>query len=104
MEREGPDPGWTLQIDVGELRRICLLLLDHLSEVAGERVEIDKDYFWVIDQVARFDVYQTPEVSMIGQLSASWSNLRELDKVSVTSDDLVWLADILRTIGEDTVG
>ncbi|MEU4839908.1 hypothetical protein [Nocardia testacea] len=50
--------------------------------------------------------YNTPADLTIGQLSDSWEFLRTplADPDDALTYHLVWLADILRAIGEDNVG
>lgn len=97
-------PADPLEIDVADLKRLSDLLLRHLEEVEGKRIKLDKDFFWAIAPAERFDVYREPTSFTVGQLTESWSNLRDLDESSALAYALVWLADILRTIGEEVVG
>jgi hypothetical protein len=96
----------TLRIRVADLRRAAEMLLDHLQEIEGDVVEVPDHMFWAVPAEARHNVYEQPTELTIGQLSESLSNL-----LSMTSSDehalaygLVWFADIVRTIGEQTVG
>ncbi|MGH2919292.1 MAG: hypothetical protein ACRDLS_11955 [Solirubrobacteraceae bacterium] len=95
----------TLRISVADLRRAAEVLLDHLQEVEGDVVELSDRMFWVVPAEVRYDVYEQPAELTIGQLSESLARLASV----VESDEdalsygLVWLADIARAIGEQTV-
>lgn len=95
----------SLHIPVDELRRAATTLLDHLEAVRGEVVEVPDGAFWAIPADARRDVYTEPQDFTIGQVGESWGNV--LSAVNATdasvSYGLVWLADVLREIGERTV-
>lgn len=81
--------------------------IDHLEAVTkSDSVVLDKDYFWSIPPDERYDVYNTPADLTIGQLSDSLEFLKPLlaDPDDALTYHLVWLADILRAIGEDNVG
>jgi hypothetical protein len=93
--------GDTLSTSVPELRRIANVLLDHLEASTGTAVDLAHDFYWFLDPADRRDVYREPSDGTIGQLSENLTNLRS----SVESGDevgycLVWLAEILRTVGE----
>lgn len=95
----------TLRISVADLRRAAEVLLDHLQEVEGDVVEIPDRMFWAVPAEARYDVYEQPTELTIGQLSESLSRLASIveSDEDVLSFGLVWLADIARAIGEQTV-
>jgi hypothetical protein len=95
----------TLRIPVAELRRAAEVLFDHLQEVQGDVVELPDRMFWSVPAEVRYDVYEQPGDLTIGQLGDS---LERLSSVVKSDDDalsygLVWLADIARAIGEQTV-
>ncbi len=93
-----------LKITLEEVRQIALLLLKHVEETAGATVELDKDMFWSVPSPELYDVYATPELT-VGQLSESWASLQAMDSGEgpSVSYGLVWLADVLRAIGQELV-
>lgn len=96
-----------MHVSLPELRRVFDVLIDHLEAVTkNDSVVLDKDYFWSIPPDERYDVYNTPADLTIGQLSDSWEFLKTplADPDDALTYHLVWLADILRAIGEDNVG
>ncbi|MFI9535689.1 hypothetical protein ACIG56_20865 [Nocardia fusca] len=95
-----------MHVSLPELRRSFDVIFDHLEAVTkSDSVVLDKDYFWSISPDERYDVYNTPADLTIGQLSESWQHLRDLlaDPDQALSYHLVWLADVLRAIGDDIV-
>lgn len=94
-----------LVLSVAELRRVCGQLLDHLDTVEGPDVRLDRDFFWAIPAEKLYNVYATPEGLTVGQLSESWTNLTAIlaEQAPVNAFALVWLADILRAIGQAVV-
>jgi hypothetical protein len=98
--------GEPTRVSLAELRRLVDVLLSHVeAAVAGDAVELGKDYFWSIPADELYDVYKQPDALTIGQLSESWQFLRDLlaDENRVLAYHLVWLADVLRAIGHERV-
>ncbi|WP_328670112.1 hypothetical protein OG905_15710 [Streptomyces sp. NBC_00322] len=96
--------GEPLVVSIAELRESFDVLLRHVEAVtAGDAVILDKDYFWSVPPDELYDVYTEPDDLTIGQLSESWQHLRDLraDQDRATANHLVWLADVLRAIGQD---
>ena len=93
--------GEPLRISVHELRTACELALLHLAKTEGETVELERDYFWSIDDESLYNVYKEPTQPGIGQVSESWGHLQELvqDRVGTPTRHLVWLSDVLRALG-----
>lgn len=51
-------------LDVAEVRRACLLLLDQVERRFGGRIDLTKlsvDYYWTIDLAAAFDMGTAPD-------------------------------------------
>ncbi|MFE4977226.1 hypothetical protein ACFRAR_34610 [Kitasatospora sp. NPDC056651] len=93
-----------LSVPLAELRRSFDVLLRHVeAATAGGAVALDKDYFWSVPPDEQYDVTRRPDDLTIGQLSESWQHLRDLlaDEDRVLGYHLVWLADVLRAIGQD---
>jgi len=92
-------------VSIDLLRALCVSLLDHLQSVEGSEVRLDKDYYWSIPVEQRYDVYNPPTDLTIGQLSECLTNLEQLrdDPSQTTSYALVWLADLMRAVGEAVV-
>lgn len=93
-----------IEISLSDLRDVTNRLLNHLEEVEGDSVALERDYFWSVPAPGVYNVYSKPDDLTVGQLSECWVSLQQLlaDGGDV-SYALVWLADILRAIGEDIV-
>lgn len=91
----------SIRIPVERLRAACALLVDHLARIEGDVIELERDYFWSINDEALYDVYQEPESLGIGQVSESWAHVERLldGEVDVPTRHVVWLSDVLRAIG-----
>ena len=94
-----------MQVKVTDLRALCDSLLSRLAEQGIEQVEIKADYYWDIPEVERYDVYRAPVEHVVGQLTDDWAELRKvLDGTGEPiSYKLVWLAAVLRAVGEIVV-
>ncbi|MBD0672192.1 hypothetical protein [Streptomyces sp. CBMA156] len=96
--------GEPLQVPLDELRRAFDVLIRHVEgTTAGGAVPLDKDYFWSIPSDEQYDVLKAPGELTIGQLTESWQHLQDLlaDEDRALGYHLVWLADVLRAIGQD---
>ncbi|MFG1795892.1 hypothetical protein [Nocardia sp. NPDC049149] len=95
--------GEQLILSFTELRKAFEVALNHVEATAGTgSAALDQDYFWSIPAEELYDVYDVPVNMTIGQLSESWQHLRDsiADPDRVLTYDLVWLADVLRAIGQ----
>jgi hypothetical protein len=92
-------------ISINIVRDKFALLMDHLEQETGEKVDLTSDYFWSIDPSFKYDVTREPpsEGLTIGQLSESWSNVLKIEPADVVSFGLVWIGQILAAIGEEVV-
>lgn len=92
-----------LTVPIAELRRTFELTVAYIEVAASaQSVTLDQDYFWSVPAEELYDVYNTPSNLTIGQLSESWQLLRDLlaDEDRALGYHLVWLADVLRAIGQ----
>ncbi|MCL7380017.1 hypothetical protein [Streptomyces sp. 35G-GA-8] len=96
--------GEPVQIQLDQLRRAFDLLLKRVEASAGSAVPLEHDYFWSVPGDELYDVLNEPRTITIGQLSESWQHLEDLvaDPDRAVGQHLVWLADVLRAIGQDT--
>ena len=95
-----------MSVTLEELRRITATLYDHLETRGVRTIDLDGDYYWSIPREQRNDPTQEPTVKSIGQLSDDLEELRRIQRgeTEPIGYALVWLASILREVGEQTVG
>ncbi|GEB60186.1 hypothetical protein [Streptomyces gardneri] len=93
-----------LRIPLDQLRTAFELALQRIEASAGSAVALEHDYFWSVPGDELYDVLNEPKTITIGQLSESWQHLEDLlaDPNRAVGHHLVWLADVLRAIGQDT--
>ncbi|WP_306356422.1 MULTISPECIES: hypothetical protein [unclassified Nocardia] len=95
----------SLTVPLAELRRAFELAIAHAEAAVGtQSVTLDQDYFWSIPPEQVYDVYNRPSDLTVGQLSESWQHLSDLlaHEDRALGYHLVWLADVLRAIGQST--
>lgn len=94
-----------ISVSVETMRRAATVLINHLEEKVGEEVILDQDMFWEIPSDQRFNIYEKPHEFTIGQIEDSFSSIEKLanNPESASSYGLVWLADVLRAVGEKIV-
>jgi hypothetical protein len=96
---EGPE------IPLARLREVTELLLAH-AERAGDSVTLDRELFRELTPEQRYDLDHAPTEHTVGQLSESWAHLTAMadDPDRVVGYGLVWLADVLRALGHQSIG
>ncbi|MBE1500487.1 hypothetical protein H4696_007587 [Amycolatopsis lexingtonensis] len=96
---EGPE------IPLSRLREVTELLLAQ-AERAGGSVALRHDLFWELTPGQRYDLDREPSEHTIGQLSESWAQLVAMadDPDRAVGYGLVWLADVLRALGQQSLG
>ncbi|MDT0453632.1 hypothetical protein [Streptomyces hesseae] len=95
-----------LQIPLVQLRNVFDAVIRHMEASAGHTVALRNEYFWSVPGDGLYDVLNEPKVLTIGQLSESWQHLEDLlvHQDGALGYHLVWLADIIRAIGQDATG
>ena len=94
-----------MNVKVSELRAITDCLFTYLENTGRGDFEIDEDYYWEISKEELYDPSKDPKDLTIGQLSHDWERLQAIQ----SGEDppigyaLVWLASILRNVGEKSV-
>jgi hypothetical protein len=91
-----------MSIRVAELRLISEKLFAYLEDQGVESFDTAVDYYWDIPKEQMYNPYQNPFELDLGQLTDDWYELQKLldpERQPVVRD-FVWLAAILRAIGE----
>jgi hypothetical protein len=92
------------KIDIIELEKVTQLAFDHCRNVGLDSVEVDEDFYWVVEQEYRYNPNKVPERAEmgLGQLSDEIDEIRRVasGEKDPTGFTLVRLAALLRFIGE----
>ncbi|MFG3306576.1 hypothetical protein [Streptomyces wuyuanensis] len=91
-----------VEIPVDKLKDVFALLLE--SVCSGEEVlRVNREAFWSIAADEAYEVYSEPGELTIGMLSESWSQLESMlaDPDRTVGYGFVWLAEVLRAIGDE---
>jgi len=94
-----------MDISIEELRAAANLLLDYLVREGYQQVSLSHDYYWSVPKEAAFDPYHQPTSLTLGQLTEDMNELRRLLRgdTEPLAYGLVWLAAVLRAVGEEVV-
>jgi hypothetical protein len=81
-------------------------LLDHLEQSKQAEWEVEEDYYWEAPADGRYNPHAEPGTLSLGQLSDNWGELKRITdgEAEPIGYALVWLAAILRRVGEKAVG
>jgi hypothetical protein len=90
------------EISTSELRKAANLLINHLEDMGIYNVKINEDFYWEVPKESRYDQYNQPVQLSIGQLSDDLNEINRLvsGNSPIVSYALVWLANVLRRVGE----
>ena len=95
-----------MHVDTHNLKKISEILLDHIERSSGPQIEFaqEQDYYWHIPP-ENWHAIEPPAELTLGQLSDDWQQLQHI----LSGDSppigyaLVWLASILRAVGESAL-
>ncbi|MFI7368344.1 hypothetical protein ACIBO4_40015 [Streptomyces sp. NPDC050149] len=92
-----------VQIPIDQLRRALDVALRHIEASAGPTLTLREDLFWSVSADELYSVGAEPQVLTIGKLSESWQHVEDLlaHQDRAVGYHLVWLADVMRAIGQD---
>jgi hypothetical protein len=93
------------EIDIELIRTVTNDLIDRLHREGIDRIELEADYYWQIPADVRYDRPDQPRELLMGQLSEDLQFVTELHDGSrpPVTYGFVWIASILRYIGEKIV-
>ena len=93
-----------MHVNIKDLKNASDKLFEQLLESGLHDLTLTHDYYWEIPKQSRIDPYTTPTEFTMGQLSFDIAEMKRL--IDGTAEPipyaLVWLAAILREIGEKT--
>jgi hypothetical protein len=92
-----------MEINLDDLHEISDRLIQNVKEKGINSINLEVDYYWNIPQHQLYNPYQRPIDLNMGQLSDNWHELRKLlqSQKEPLGYHLVWLAAILRAVGEN---
>lgn len=93
------------EIEIDVIRQVANDLLDRLRSQGVDRIELTADYYWDVSADLRYDQPGQPHELQLGQLSDDLEFVTELHDGSrpPVTYGLVWIASMLRYIGEKIV-
>lgn len=96
-----------MNITLGELRVVVEKIFQHLEVKEKNNFEINEDYYWYIPTEKLYNPYSKPEQKdlTLGQLSQDVEAITDIleERKETIGYSLIWLATILRNIGENNV-
>lgn len=94
-----------MKILTKDLKKISRILLNLLDELEIDEIDLDHDFYWDVPQALRYDPYSKPNELSLGQLEDDWQELLAIlnSKKEPFPYAFVWLAAVLRKLGEDLV-
>ena len=94
-----------MKVSISDLQELSQRLLLHIEQSGHEFVEIPVDYYWDVSEDSRYNPLKEPKNLNLGQIEDDWSELQKIiqGKNEPIGYALVWLAAILRAIGEEVV-
>jgi hypothetical protein len=94
-----------MRIAIEELRAVSEILLAHLEKESGAAIELNKDFYWSVPSVERYDSYRKPSKLSVGQLSDDWMELKRIQtgQGEPVGYGLVWLGAVFQALGEQNV-
>ena len=96
----------SVRVSIRDLREYFSILVGHLEIVCGSDalLNLQHDGYWSLGRDERRAIYEEPVGHSIGLLSECLDNLRGMSAADdVLSYGFVWLAEVLRTVGEEVV-
>ncbi|WP_167151225.1 hypothetical protein [Streptomyces sp. MBT27] len=91
-----------VEIQIDKLKSVFDLLAERIR--AGEQtLEINKEAFWSVPSDQAYEIYNEPRDLTVGMISESWGHLEDMlsDPDRVVGYGFVWLAEVLRAIGDE---
>ncbi|MFF4739087.1 hypothetical protein ACFY2W_24835 [Streptomyces sp. NPDC001262] len=93
-----------VEIPVDKLREVFDILLETVAPEPTQSLIIHKEAFWSVPADQAYEIYSEPRELTIGMVSDSWGQLEAIaaDQDRSVGYGLVWLAEVLRAIGDES--
>jgi hypothetical protein len=91
-----------MEVNIDRLRTVANALFSHLENHGARSVTFSEDYYWDVPAAIRYDHYEEPREHTVGQLSDDMAELIRMlnGERPMVAYGLVWLAAVLRRLGE----
>ena len=92
-------------VRIADLQAAVELVLGYVADVHGTEIHLERDYFWSIPPEQLYNVYSEPDSFTIGQLSECNTHITGIarDGGPINAFALVWVAEVLRGVGQALV-
>jgi len=94
-----------IRVDLDDVERVLTIVLQHIKQQRSAPIERSDDYYWEINEAQLYDPTKDPSDFSLGQLSEDWARLSQIlaGDAPPIGYALVWLASILRAVGQKNV-
>lgn len=94
-----------MRVSSQELKDAVIVLCKHLDESGVSPVEIPHSLYWSIPKEQEYDPYNDPIELTLGDLEEDWSHIKNIvnGKDDPVAYAFVWLAAVLRAVGQNAV-
>jgi hypothetical protein len=93
-----------VEVKIADLRLAAERILKHLEDSGHATIDIPWDYYWTVPAHHCYGRRDQPTEFTLGQLSDDWSEIKAIrDGKEPIGYALVWLASLLRAVGERVV-
>ena len=94
-----------MDIHLTHLEAVICRLISHMNDSGLEQILLQKDYYWNIPSEQAYELGAAPTEIDVGRLSDDWAELQKLLELNRAPHrhHLIWLAAILRAIGDNIV-
>ncbi len=94
---EGP-AGSSTEVTIEDLRRVLDRCLDDCERRLGHSIELDADYYWLVEATEAFDLSRVPVV-VAGQLSDDLAELRDAPNYDVDGQPVASWHELTHALG-----
>lgn len=94
-----------MKIKIKGIESAMSSIINKLLDSGLHEIEIEEDFYWIIQKKDIYNPYKQPSNLTLGQLSSDWENVQKISSGEnpPISYGLVWISSIARNIGEKIV-